>query len=172
MGHAWWQGGAAVDKEATLLALASSSYGNGRTIVFFSTKVAAHRAKLLFGLAELPPAAELHGNMSQTGRLEALDAFRKVRIQCALNHLLMQQSHGLAEQAFEIPRAKFSSAIVGLYYTMVGRLWHWTHWVECRGRERWLSCWRLTWLRAGWTSWAWRMSSTMMHRALWSVLSL
>lgn len=71
------KGGAAVDKEATLLALASSSYGNGRTIVFFSTKVAAHRAKLLFGLAELLAAAELHGNMSQTGRLEALDAFRK-----------------------------------------------------------------------------------------------
>jgi ATP-dependent RNA helicase DDX27 len=40
--------------------------------------VAAHRAKLLFGLAKLPLAAELHGNMSQTGRLEALDAFRKV----------------------------------------------------------------------------------------------
>ena len=42
------------------------------------TQVAAHRAKLLFGLARLPPAAELHGNMSQTGRLEALDSFRKV----------------------------------------------------------------------------------------------
>jgi len=67
-----------VDKEATLLALASASYGNGRTIVFFATKVAAHRAKLLFGLAQLPAAAELHGNMSQTGRLEALDSFRKV----------------------------------------------------------------------------------------------
>lgn len=72
------QGCAAADKEATLLALAASSYGNGRTIVFFRTKVATHRAKLLFGLAELPAAAELHGNMSQTGRLEALDAFRKV----------------------------------------------------------------------------------------------
>ena len=67
-----------MNKDATLLALAASSYGNGRTIVFFRTKVAAHRAKLLFGLEKLPPAAELHGNMSQTGRLEALDAFRKV----------------------------------------------------------------------------------------------
>ena len=71
-------GAAAMNKEATLLALAASSYGNGRTIVFFRTKVAAHRAKLLFGLEKLPLAAELHGNMSQTGRLEALDAFRKV----------------------------------------------------------------------------------------------
>jgi Helicase conserved C-terminal domain len=68
----------AASKEATLLALAASAYSNGRTIVFFRTKVAAHRAKLLFGLEKLPPAAELHGNMSQTGRLEALDAFRKV----------------------------------------------------------------------------------------------
>ena len=34
-------GAAAADKEATLLALASSSYGNGRTIVFFRTKVAS-----------------------------------------------------------------------------------------------------------------------------------
>lgn len=67
-----------MDKEATLLALSTASYGNGRTIVFFATKVAAHRSKLLFGLAQLPAAAELHGNMSQTGRLEALDSFRKV----------------------------------------------------------------------------------------------
>lgn len=41
-------------------------------------QVAAHRVKLLFGLAQLPAAAELHGNMSQTARLEALDDFRKV----------------------------------------------------------------------------------------------
>lgn len=41
-------------------------------------QVAAHRVKLLFGLAQLPSAAELHGNMSQTGRLEALDDFRQV----------------------------------------------------------------------------------------------
>ena len=42
--------------------------------------MAAHRVKLLFGLAELPLAAELHGNMSQTGRLQALDSFRKVSL--------------------------------------------------------------------------------------------
>ena len=50
----------------------------GRTIVFFATKHAAHRAKILFGLAGLPPAGELHGNMSQTARLESLERFRKV----------------------------------------------------------------------------------------------
>lgn len=71
------KGSQVAQKEATVLSLAAASYASGRTIVFFATKVAAHRMKLLFGLAELPPAAELHGNMSQTGRLEALDAFRK-----------------------------------------------------------------------------------------------
>jgi len=52
----------------------------GKTIVFFSTKHSAHRAKILFGLAELPPSAELHGNMTQAARLESLERFRKVQI--------------------------------------------------------------------------------------------
>ena len=39
----------------------------------------AHRAKLLFGLAALGAAAELHGDMTQAARLASLDAFRKVR---------------------------------------------------------------------------------------------
>jgi hypothetical protein len=50
----------------------------GKTIVFFSTKHSAHRAKILFGLGQLPPAAELHGNMTQAARLESLERFRKV----------------------------------------------------------------------------------------------
>ena len=48
----------------------------GRAILFFRTKASAHRAKILFGLAGLPRAAELHGNMTQAARLEALEAFR------------------------------------------------------------------------------------------------
>ena len=51
---------------------------DGKTIVFFSTKHSAHRAKILFGLAGLPPSAELHGNMTQAARLESLERFRKV----------------------------------------------------------------------------------------------
>jgi hypothetical protein len=47
--------------------------------VFFRTKHGAHRAKILFGLAGLPPAAELHGNMTQAARLESLERFRTVR---------------------------------------------------------------------------------------------
>ena len=61
-----------------LLTLCSRSFKGGKTIVFFRTKQRAHRAKILFGLAGLPPAAELHGNMSQSARLESLDKFRKV----------------------------------------------------------------------------------------------
>ena len=64
------------DREAVLLALASRSLARGRAIVFFKTKAAAHRAAMLFGLARLPPAAELHGAMTQAARLGALEAFR------------------------------------------------------------------------------------------------
>ena len=68
------------DKEAVLLTLCSRSFKGGKTIVFFRTKQRAHRAKILFGLAGLPPAAELHGNMSQSARLDSLDKFRKVSL--------------------------------------------------------------------------------------------
>lgn len=70
------------DKEAILVTLCSRSFRGGKTIVFFRTKQRAHRAKILFGLAGLPPAAELHGNMSQSARLESLDKFRKVSAMC------------------------------------------------------------------------------------------
>ena len=80
------QGNRIGDKEAVLVTLCSRSFRGGKTIVFFRTKQRAHRAKILFGLAGLPPAAELHGNMSQSARLESLDKFRKVwlNVQCAL----------------------------------------------------------------------------------------
>ena len=65
-------------KEAVLLALCSRGFQKGRAIIFFSTKKQAHRAKILFGLAEIATSAELHGDMTQTARLESLDSFRKV----------------------------------------------------------------------------------------------
>ncbi|KAF6261994.1 P-loop containing nucleoside triphosphate hydrolase protein [Scenedesmus sp. NREL 46B-D3] len=71
------KGSAASEKEAALLALASRSFSNGRTIVFCKTKQRAHRLKLLFGLCKLPPAAELHGDMTQAARLESLERFRR-----------------------------------------------------------------------------------------------
>lgn len=66
----------AASKEAVLLALATRAFSGGRTIVFARTKQQAHRLRLLFGLARLPTAAELHGDMSQAARLESLEAFR------------------------------------------------------------------------------------------------
>ena len=33
---------------------------------------------MVFGLAGLPAAGELHGDMTQAARLESLDSFRKV----------------------------------------------------------------------------------------------
>jgi ATP-dependent RNA helicase DDX27 len=73
------KGGAAAGKEAALLALAARSLApaGARAIVFFRTKQRAHRARIVFGLAGLPPAAELHGDMSQAARLEALERFRR-----------------------------------------------------------------------------------------------
>lgn len=57
-------------------AVVGGALRRGRAILFFRTKASAHRAKILFGLAGLPRAAELHGNMTQAARLEALEAFR------------------------------------------------------------------------------------------------
>lgn len=70
----------AVHKEAMLLSLCSRTFSSGRTIIFFKTKQKAHRLKILFGLAGLPPAAELHGDMTQAARLESLERFRKVGV--------------------------------------------------------------------------------------------
>ena len=71
------KGKTSLKKEATLLALVSRSFkDSGRVIIFFSTKQKAHRAKILFGLAELPMAVELHGDMTQAARLQSLEDFR------------------------------------------------------------------------------------------------
>jgi ATP-dependent RNA helicase DDX27 len=71
------KGKASLKKEATLLALVSRSFkDSGRVIIFFSTKQKAHRAKILFGLADLPLAVELHGDMTQAARLQSLEDFR------------------------------------------------------------------------------------------------
>ncbi len=46
----------AAAKEAVCLALCGRSFASGRTIIFCKTKTRAHRLKILFGLAKLPPA--------------------------------------------------------------------------------------------------------------------
>jgi hypothetical protein len=67
--------GREADREALLLALLDRSFTGGGVLVFTGKKHAAHRLAILLGLAGLN-AAELHGNLTQRARLEALEAFR------------------------------------------------------------------------------------------------
>jgi len=62
-------------KEAHLLSLLSRSFKGKQTIVFAKTKVQAHRLKIVLGLSNIK-ACELHGDMTQTQRLAALEDFR------------------------------------------------------------------------------------------------
>ncbi|KAJ0716140.1 putative RNA helicase [Helianthus annuus] len=63
------------NQEAVLLALCSKTF-TSKAIIFSGTKQAAHRLKILFGLAGFK-AAELHGNLTQAQRLDALELFRR-----------------------------------------------------------------------------------------------
>ena len=63
------------EREAVLLSLCTRTFRN-KCIIFLSSKQHAHRVKVLFGLFGLV-AAELHGNLTQAQRLEALDDFRE-----------------------------------------------------------------------------------------------
>ncbi|KAM7500396.1 hypothetical protein LguiA_024810 [Lonicera macranthoides] len=66
------------NQEAVLLALCSKTF-TSKAIIFSGTKQAAHRLKILFGLAGYK-AAELHGNLTQAQRLDALELFRKQQV--------------------------------------------------------------------------------------------
>ncbi|XP_057965643.1 DEAD-box ATP-dependent RNA helicase 28-like isoform X2 [Malania oleifera] len=67
-----------VNQEAVLLALCSKTF-TSKVIIFSGTKQAAHRLKILFGLAGFK-ASELHGNLTQVQRLDALELFRKQQV--------------------------------------------------------------------------------------------
>jgi len=62
-------------RKAILLALLTRTF-QSRTIVFFDTKADAHRLMIICGLCGIR-CAELHGNLTQTQRLEALERFRE-----------------------------------------------------------------------------------------------
>lgn len=64
-----------INREAMLLALLTRTF-TSRTIVFFDTKVDAHRLMIICGLCGIK-CAELHGNLTQVQRLEALENFRE-----------------------------------------------------------------------------------------------
>ncbi|KAL6070686.1 Nucleolar DEAD-box protein required for synthesis of 60S ribosomal subunit [Balamuthia mandrillaris] len=63
-----------LQREAMLLSLCTRSFKK-RVLIFFRSKQMAHRMKIVFGLLGLS-AAELHGNLTQNQRLEALESFR------------------------------------------------------------------------------------------------
>ncbi|KAI9012908.1 P-loop containing nucleoside triphosphate hydrolase protein [Gaertneriomyces semiglobifer] len=65
-------------RPAILASLCTRTYKT-KTIVFFRSKAAAHHMKIVFGLLGLK-AAELHGNLTQLQRLEALEAFRDHKV--------------------------------------------------------------------------------------------
>ncbi|KAG1354122.1 DEAD-box ATP-dependent RNA helicase 28 [Cocos nucifera] len=67
-----------VNQEAVLLALCSKTFTQ-KVIIFSGTKQAAHRLKIIFGLAGMK-AAELHGNLTQAQRLDALELFRRQKV--------------------------------------------------------------------------------------------
>ncbi|EYU38793.1 hypothetical protein ABFS82_03G071400 [Erythranthe guttata] len=64
--------------EAVLFALCSKTF-TSKVIIFSGTKKAAHRLKILFGLAGFK-AAELHGDLTQAQRLDALEIFRRQEV--------------------------------------------------------------------------------------------
>ncbi|EPZ35252.1 DNA/RNA helicase, DEAD/DEAH box type domain-containing protein [Rozella allomycis CSF55] len=66
------------EKPGFLLALCKKIYKK-KCIIFFDNKIAAHRMRIAFGLLGLK-AAELHGNLTQAQRLEALDSFKNNKV--------------------------------------------------------------------------------------------
>jgi len=75
-------GNEGINREGMLLALLTRTF-NRRTIVFFDTKVTAHRLMILCGLCGIK-CAELHGNLTQSQRLTALEQFRQGEVDILL----------------------------------------------------------------------------------------
>ena len=75
-------GNEGINREAMLVALLTRTFSK-QTIVFFDTKVKAHRMMILCGLCGIQ-CAELHGNLTQAQRLESLEKFRKGEVEILL----------------------------------------------------------------------------------------
>lgn len=75
-------GNEGINREAMLVALLTRTFTK-QTIVFFDTKAKAHRMMILCGLCGIQ-CAELHGNLTQAQRLEALEKFRKGEVEILL----------------------------------------------------------------------------------------
>ena len=71
-----------INRQGILLALLTRTF-NKQTIVFFDTKAVAHRMMILCGLCGLQ-CAELHGNLTQQQRLQALEDFTEGKVDILL----------------------------------------------------------------------------------------
>ncbi|KAF2849189.1 ATP-dependent RNA helicase-like protein DRS1 [Plenodomus tracheiphilus IPT5] len=63
------------DRRLAYLMYICEKFYNERVIIFFRQKKEAHRVRVVFALCGLK-ASELHGNMSQEQRIQAVEAFR------------------------------------------------------------------------------------------------
>ena len=70
------------NREAILLSLLTRTFKE-RVMVFFDTKVVAHKMMIICGLCGIR-CGELHGDLTQTQRLEALESFKSGEIEVLL----------------------------------------------------------------------------------------
>lgn len=84
-------------REAVLMSMLARSFPT-RTLVFVARKKTAHRLRLLMGLSKMR-ATELHGNLTQQQRLEALENFTKGKADVMV-------CTDLAARGLDIPRVK------------------------------------------------------------------
>ena len=93
-------------REATLLTLTEEF--KKKVIVFFKTKHNCHRVAILLGLLG-KRCKELHGNLTQTERIEALEHFRDNKVDFLL-------STDLAARGIDIKQVKYCDIIQSLTF--------------------------------------------------------
>uniref|UniRef100_T1J247 RNA helicase n=1 Tax=Strigamia maritima TaxID=126957 RepID=T1J247_STRMM len=101
------------DREAIVAALVNRIF-HDHTIVFMQTKVQTHRMHIVLGLLGVK-VGELHGNLSQTQRLETLKHFKEESIDVLL-------ATDLAARGLDIPNVK-----TVINFTMPATIQHYVH---------------------------------------------
>ena len=140
-----------IAREATLVSICRRTF-RGRTIVFFRSKLSAHKMKVIFGLCGMR-AGELHGDLTQEQRLTALQRFREGKVDYLLATDLA--SRGLDIKGIEYVINYEMPATVEIYLHRVGR--------TARAEQAWSSA-HLDW-RIGPQGWLSRPSSMRPRKA-------
>ena len=71
-----------IAREAVLLELCKTY--NKRVMIFFKTKTLCHAVAIIFGLLDMK-CKELHSNLSQTERIDAIEQFRSGNVDFLLS---------------------------------------------------------------------------------------